>query len=103
MKNIYGQNNCFFLPINSRPSNVSGDYTQLPDPWSQFIVKYSDFSENSDQDSSPRTPADIIGVSSMPNAVNTEPEKYALLINMIIYYILVVTEILIFIIILIIS
>ncbi|XP_011502697.1 PREDICTED: trafficking protein particle complex subunit 8 [Ceratosolen solmsi marchali] len=75
MKNIYGPNNCFFLPMNSRPFNVSDDCTQLPDPWSQFIVKYSDCSGNNDYESSPRTPADTIGVSSMPNAVNTESEK----------------------------
>ncbi|OXU20674.1 hypothetical protein TSAR_003364 [Trichomalopsis sarcophagae] len=75
MKNIYGPNNCFFLQMNSRPFSGSDDNTHLPDPWSQFIVKHSDLSGNSDQDSSPRTPADTIGVSSMPSAVNTEQEK----------------------------
>lgn len=76
MKNIYGSNNCFLLQMNSRPCSISDDNTHLPDPWSQFIVKHSDLTGNSDQDSSPRTPADTMGVSSMPNAVNTEPEKY---------------------------
>lgn len=75
MKHIYGANNCFFLNINSRPLDVSEVTSFLPDPWSQFIVKNLDLSGNNDQDSSPRTPADTCGVASMPNAVNTEPEK----------------------------
>lgn len=78
MKNIYGSNNCFFLQINSRPFDVSENNTHLPDPWSQFIVKHPDLTGTSDQDNSPRTPADTMGVSSMPNAVNIEQEKYAL-------------------------
>ncbi|XP_014226501.1 trafficking protein particle complex subunit 8 [Trichogramma pretiosum] len=75
MKNIYGPNNCFFLSMNSRPFNISEDNTHLPDPWSQFIVKHSDLTGISDQDNSPRSPGDTLGVASMPNAVNTEPEK----------------------------
>lgn len=62
--------------MNSRPLNNADDNTHLPDPWSQFITKNSDLFGNSDQDSSPRTPADTVAVSSMPNAVNTEQEKY---------------------------
>lgn len=76
MKNIYGSNNCYFLQINSRPYTVNDDNTHLPDPWSQFLVKNTDLSGNSDQDNSPRTPADTLGVSSMPNAVNTVEEKF---------------------------
>lgn len=64
--------------MNSRPVNSTDDNTHLPDPWSQFIVKHSDLLGNSDQDSSPRTPVDTTGVSSMPNAVNIEQEKYVL-------------------------
>ncbi|XP_058792250.1 trafficking protein particle complex subunit 8 [Phymastichus coffea] len=75
MKNIYGSNNCFFLQINSRPFYMSENNTHLPDPWSQFIVKHPDLTGTSDQDNSPRTPADTMGVSSMPNAVTTEQEK----------------------------
>lgn len=75
MKNIYGASNCYFLKMNSRPYNNSSDNVHLPDPWNQFIVKQSDFSTNSDQSSSPRTPTDTTGVSSMPNSVSTEQEK----------------------------
>ena len=91
MKNIYGPNNCFFLQMNSRPFSGSDDNTHLPDPWSQFIVKHSDLSGNSDQDSSPRTPADTTGVSSMPNAVNTEQEKYVLFIFFL-FFMIVLTK-----------
>ena len=75
MKNIYGSNNCFFLKMNSRPVSNLQDNSHLPDPWSQFIGKQSDFLNKTDQGSSPQTPTDTTGVSSMPNAVSTESEK----------------------------
>ncbi|XP_031831201.1 trafficking protein particle complex subunit 8 homolog l(3)76BDm [Nomia melanderi] len=75
MKNVYGANNCFLLQMNSRPPGQIDDNTHLPDPWSQFLVKHSDISGGSEQSSSPRTPADTSGVSSMPNEVSTDTEK----------------------------
>ncbi|KZC06243.1 PREDICTED: trafficking protein particle complex subunit 8 [Dufourea novaeangliae] len=75
MKNIYGANNCFLLQMNSRPPGQIDDNTHLPDPWSQFLAKPSDTSVSSGQSSSPRTPADIGGVSSMPSEVITDTEK----------------------------
>lgn len=78
MKTIYGANNCFLLQMNSRPPGQSDDNTHLPDPWSQFLTKHSDLSGNSEQNSSPRTPADTGGVSAMPSELTTEPDKYVL-------------------------
>lgn len=75
MKTIYGANNCFLLQMNSRPPGLSDDNTHLPDPWSQFLTKHSELTGNSDQNSSPRTPADTGGVSSMPSELTTETEK----------------------------
>ncbi|XP_012154048.1 trafficking protein particle complex subunit 8 homolog l(3)76BDm isoform X2 [Megachile rotundata] len=75
MKNIYGANNCFLLQMNSRPPGQFDDNTQLPDPWSQFLIKHSEVSGSSEQNSSPRTPADTSGVSSMPNEVTTDTDK----------------------------
>ncbi|KOC70233.1 Trafficking protein particle complex subunit 8 [Habropoda laboriosa] len=75
MKNIYGANNCFLLQMNSRPPGQFDDNIHLPDPWSQFLVKHSEVSGGSEQNSSPRTPADTSGVSSMPNEVTTDTDK----------------------------
>ncbi|XP_012275553.1 trafficking protein particle complex subunit 8 isoform X2 [Orussus abietinus] len=75
MKNIYGINNCFLLQMNSRQPGITDDNAHLPDPWSQFLVKHADIPGNSDQGSSPRTPADTGGVSAMPNEVSSEPDK----------------------------
>ncbi|XP_077272464.1 trafficking protein particle complex subunit 8 homolog l(3)76BDm [Temnothorax americanus] len=75
MKTIYGANNCFLLQMNSRPPGFSDDNTHLPDPWSQFLTKHSDVAGSSEQNSSPRTPADIGGVSAMPSELTTETEK----------------------------
>ncbi|XP_076762823.1 trafficking protein particle complex subunit 8 homolog l(3)76BDm [Xylocopa sonorina] len=75
MKNIYGANNCFLLQMNSRPPGQVDDNTHLPDPWSQFLIKHSEVSGGSEQNSSPRTPADTSGVSSMPNELTTDTDK----------------------------
>ncbi|GAB1868073.1 Protein TRS85-like protein [Camponotus japonicus] len=75
MKTIYGANNCFLLQMNSRPPGLSDDNTHLPDPWSQFLTKHSELSGNSEQNSSPRTPADTGGVSAMPSELTTESDK----------------------------
>ncbi|XP_033300815.1 trafficking protein particle complex subunit 8 isoform X2 [Bombus bifarius] len=75
MKNIYGANNCFLLQMNSRPPGQVDDNIHLPDPWSQFLVKHSEVLGGSEQNSSPRTPVDTSGVSSMPNEVTTDTEK----------------------------
>ncbi|XP_076665916.1 trafficking protein particle complex subunit 8 homolog l(3)76BDm isoform X1 [Andrena cerasifolii] len=75
MKNIYGASNCFLLQMNSRPPGQSDDNTHLPDPWSQFLIKHSDTFAGSEQNSSPRTPADTTGVSAMPNEVTTDTDK----------------------------
>lgn len=75
MKNIYGGNNCFLLQMNSRPPGQSEDNIHLPDPWSQFLVRSTEYLESNEQNSSPRTPADVGRVSSMPNEVNTESER----------------------------
>lgn len=76
MKTIYGANNCFLLQMNSRPPGLSDDNTHLPDPWSQFLTKHSEVSGSSEQNSSPRTPADTGGVSAMPSELTTESDKY---------------------------
>ncbi|XP_063990876.1 trafficking protein particle complex subunit 8 [Diachasmimorpha longicaudata] len=74
MKNFYDSNNCFLLQINSRPPSQSDENLYLPDPWSQFLVKQPDYSLDHSS-SSPRTPADTTGVSSMPNQVTSGHEK----------------------------
>jgi len=85
MKTIYGANNCFLLQMNSRPPGLSDDNTHLPDPWSQFLTKHSELSGNSEQNSSPRTPADTGGVSAMPSELTTESDKYVLIFVKIAY------------------
>ncbi|XP_014485657.1 PREDICTED: trafficking protein particle complex subunit 8 [Dinoponera quadriceps] len=75
MKTIYGANNCFLLQMNSRPPGLSDDNSHLPDPWSQFLTKHSELSGSSEQNSSPRTPADTGGVSAMPSELTTESDK----------------------------
>ncbi|KAG8041820.1 hypothetical protein G9C98_007124 [Cotesia typhae] len=74
MKNLYDVNNCFLLQMNSRPPGQMDDNMYLPDPWSQFLVKYTDLT-SSDHSSSPRTPADTGGVSAMPNQVTSGTDK----------------------------
>ncbi|CAG5099865.1 Similar to TRAPPC8: Trafficking protein particle complex subunit 8 (Homo sapiens) [Cotesia congregata] len=74
MKNLYDANNCFLLQMNSRPPGQMDDNMYLPDPWSQFLVKYTDLT-SSDHSSSPRTPADTGGVSAMPNQVTSGTDK----------------------------
>ncbi|XP_034943856.1 trafficking protein particle complex subunit 8 [Chelonus insularis] len=74
MKNLYDVNNCFLLQMNSRPPGQAEENIHLPDPWSQFLVKYTDLS-SSDHSSSPRTPADTGGLSAMPNEVNSGTDK----------------------------
>ncbi|XP_008543726.1 trafficking protein particle complex subunit 8 [Microplitis demolitor] len=74
MKNLYDVNNCFLLQMNSRPPGQMDDNMYLPDPWSQFLVKFTDFT-SSDHSSSPRTPADTGGVSAMPNQVTSGTDK----------------------------
>lgn len=61
--------------MNSRPPGQIDDNSHLPDPWSQFLIKRTELSSGSEQNSSPRTPADTGGVSAMPNEVTTESEK----------------------------
>ncbi|XP_015112086.1 trafficking protein particle complex subunit 8 [Diachasma alloeum] len=73
MKNLYDSNNCFLLQMNSRPPGQSDETLHLPDPWSQFLTKQPDYSL--DHSSSPRTPADTTGVSSMPNQVTSGHDK----------------------------
>ncbi|XP_011314468.1 trafficking protein particle complex subunit 8 [Fopius arisanus] len=73
MKNLYDINNCFLLQMNSRPPGQADDVLHLPDPWSQFLTKHADISL--DHSSSPRTPADTTGVSSMPNQVTSGHDK----------------------------
>lgn len=75
MKNLYDENNCFLLQMNSRPPGQADDNIHLPDPWSQFLIKQCDYM-TVDHSSSPRTPADTGGVSSMPNQVTSGgPDK----------------------------
>lgn len=42
MKQTYGDSNCFFLQMNSRPPGQSEDQSHLPDPWSQFLIRQLD-------------------------------------------------------------
>ncbi|XP_021914689.1 trafficking protein particle complex subunit 8 isoform X2 [Zootermopsis nevadensis] len=72
LKQTYGDNNCYFLQMNSRPPGQSEDQNHLPDPWSQFLIRQVDNQEANDQDSSPRTPAEIGGVTGMPTHVITD-------------------------------
>lgn len=77
MKSEYGANNCFLLNINSRPPGQHEDTSHLPDPWSQFLSRQSDPNDTHDYDSSPRTPAEMIGVTGMPNRVSTDDTEVA--------------------------
>ena len=42
MKQTYGDNNCYFLQMNSRPPGQTEDHSHLPDPWSQFLIRQHD-------------------------------------------------------------
>lgn len=42
IKQAYGDNNCYFLQMNSRPPGQSEDQNHLPDPWSQFLTRQVD-------------------------------------------------------------
>lgn len=78
MKSEYGANNCFLLNINTRPPGQHEDASHLPDPWSQFLCRHSETSSDSHEyDSSPRTPAEMIGVTGMPNRVSTDDTEIA--------------------------
>ncbi|KAJ1524202.1 hypothetical protein ONE63_010723 [Megalurothrips usitatus] len=77
MKSEYGVNNCFLLNINSRPLGQHEDTSHIPDPWSQFLSRLSDTTENHEYDNSPRTPAEISGVTGMPNRVSTDDTEVA--------------------------
>ncbi|KAK7864298.1 hypothetical protein R5R35_009554 [Gryllus longicercus] len=66
IKNTYGAANCYFLQMNSRPPGQVDDQTHLPDPWSQFLIRHLDGQEGSDHDSSPRTPAEVGGLTGLP-------------------------------------
>lgn len=77
MKQEYGANNCFLLNINSRPPGQHEDANHLPDPWSQFISRHVETLDTTEYDSSPRTPAEMIGVTAMPNRVSTDDTEIA--------------------------
>jgi len=42
IKQTYGDNNCYFLQMNSRPPGQSQEQSHLPDPWSQFLIRQFD-------------------------------------------------------------
>ena len=42
IKQTYGDNNCYFLQMNSRPPGQSVEQSHLPDPWSQFLIRQLD-------------------------------------------------------------
>jgi hypothetical protein len=42
IKQTYGDSNCFFLQMNSRPPGQNEDQSHLPDPWSQFLIRQLD-------------------------------------------------------------
>ncbi|KAE8746892.1 hypothetical protein FOCC_FOCC006312 [Frankliniella occidentalis] len=72
LKAEYGANNCFLLNINSRPPGQHEETSHLPDPWSQFVSRHSEAPETHEYDNSPRTPAEMSGVTGMPNRVSTD-------------------------------
>ncbi|XP_074843339.1 trafficking protein particle complex subunit 8 isoform X4 [Carettochelys insculpta] len=49
MKQRYGTQGCYLLKINSRGSNRGAD-EQIPDPWSQYLQKYSIQNQESYED-----------------------------------------------------
>ena len=77
MKSEYGANNCFLLNINSRLPGQHEDAVHLPDPWSQFLSRQADPNDAHDYDSSPRTPAEMMGVTGMPTRVSTDDTEVA--------------------------
>nr|CAD7454701.1 unnamed protein product [Timema tahoe] len=72
IKNMYGEIACHFLQINSRVAGYGDDHSHLPDPWSQFLLRHIDNQDSSDHDSSPRTPAEMGGITVMPSRLITE-------------------------------
>ncbi|CAH0382112.1 unnamed protein product [Bemisia tabaci] len=60
MKQSYGPNHCFFLPINSRPPG--GNTVPIPDLWSPYLSNSADLHNTSS--SSDSGPSDVISVSS---------------------------------------
>nr|CAD7568876.1 unnamed protein product [Timema californicum] len=72
IKTMYGEIACHFLQINSRVAGYGDDHSHLPDPWSQFLLRHIDNQDSSDHDSSPRTPAEMGGITVMPSRLITE-------------------------------
>lgn len=72
MKTTYGANSCYLLQINSRVAGHKEDLSHLPDPWCQFLTRQHDSQDASDHDSSPRTPAEVGGVTGMPSCVSAD-------------------------------
>ncbi|XP_046999759.1 trafficking protein particle complex subunit 8 isoform X1 [Schistocerca americana] len=72
MKTTYGINSCYMLQINSRVAGHKEDLSHLPDPWCQFLTRQHDSQDASDHDSSPRTPAEVGGVTGMPSCVSAD-------------------------------
>lgn len=62
LKSTFGENKCFLVQINS----VSGNPTECPDPWIRYIKRQPKSEPQSDQGSTPKTPQDMSGVTSMP-------------------------------------
>lgn len=77
MKAEYGANLCFLLNLNSRPPGQHENATDLPDPWSQYLTRRSEASDQSEYDNSPRTPAEMSGVTGMPGRVSTDDTEIA--------------------------
>lgn len=78
IKSEYGASSCFLLNINTRPPGQYEDVSHLPDPWSQYVSRQSETSADSHEyDSSPRTPAEMVGVTGMPNRVSTDDTEIA--------------------------
>lgn len=62
---MHGANNCYFLPINSRPNDSDNIQQCLPDPWAQYLTRRQRKNSSPSAGSAPATPTDSFGM--MPN------------------------------------
>ncbi|KAL5275881.1 TRAPPC8 family protein [Megaselia abdita] len=66
LKSNFGESRCFLLQINSATGNGP---SEVQDYWTPYIRRQPK-TENIEQSSTPRTPQDILTVSTMPTSLN---------------------------------
>jgi trafficking protein particle complex subunit 8 len=66
LKSIFGDNKCFLVKINSH----QGPPSDCPDPWLRYLKRHHKSDVPQSDDSAPKTPQDMMSVTSMPSAIH---------------------------------